>query len=437
MFGRLLDIGVENATGERRRQRRIWNGILIFGLLPNPLIALLLLLEQAYLPLLLVIMHMLVLGGALVAKGIKLEKLMAFCLIWSSFYVFVEALLLRADLGVEYVLCIIAYMPLLVLRGSGVRLLMTLFTIPVVLAGIVAIFPVSQIGIVVIDPTVATVIRSAVFVAFASLSGIIIFVFVDESERMRKDYEASQRELARNKRFSDTARLAVGVAHEINNPLAVAMGNLDLVKEHLSASATPQREFIAKRTGTASTALGRVARIVESLRGLSVAARPDEIGDVNLTRIIAAAVAHATGDGANRGTAIHTSGAGHDLVVPFCEEDLRLAVSLLLDHALAAVARCPPDARWIRIAASQHEQVVDLRLSFSRERPAPEQSAEVMLPFAFWDDDAGARSGLGLSRVLSIMKSYGGDLFCDESAPHTAFVVRMQKQCLGHSLVTI
>jgi C4-dicarboxylate-specific signal transduction histidine kinase len=54
--------------------------------------------------------------------------------------------------------------------------------------------------------------------------------------------ETAQQQLVRSEKLAAVGQLTAGIAHEINNPIAVIQGNLDLVRELLGPQAAPVRD---------------------------------------------------------------------------------------------------------------------------------------------------------------------------------------------------
>lgn len=78
------------------------------------------------------------------------------------------------------------------------------------------------------------------------------------------ELEEQGRHLARAERLAEVGLLAAGVAHEINNPLAIIRGNAELLQMSLPDAADPQQEVdVILKQAT------RIERIVSQLRSFS------------------------------------------------------------------------------------------------------------------------------------------------------------------------
>ncbi len=83
-----------------------------------------------------------------------------------------------------------------------------------------------------------------------------------DSERLRIE---SERETFESYKFASIGKLASGVAHEINNPLAIMLGNIDLLELDLKDSSLKQKKFLEKITSSAK----RIKDIVRRMKLLS------------------------------------------------------------------------------------------------------------------------------------------------------------------------
>src|SRR5207248_941862 len=89
--------------------------------------------------------------------------------------------------------------------------------------------------------------------------------------------------LALSDRLASVGTLAAGVAHEINNPLAFAIGNVSWVEGQL-AQPPGERDLPELRQALAEvqTGLDRIKRIVQDLKQFS---RPDESSERDMVDV--------------------------------------------------------------------------------------------------------------------------------------------------------
>jgi len=113
----------------------------------------------------------------------------------------------------------------------------------------------------------------------------------DELERLNADLdrkvadrtarlEVAQKQLLMSEKLAAIGQLTAGVAHEINNPIAVIQGNLDLAREVLGDRAAP----VASELRLADEQVNRIRLIVAKLLQF---ARPGEYADIWRTWISA------------------------------------------------------------------------------------------------------------------------------------------------------
>ena len=125
---------------------------------------------------------------------------------------------------------------------------------------------------------------------------------------LRAEKRKMQEQLLISERMASVGLLAAGVAHEINNPLAIIVGNLELVAQQLdtmaadeSRDASPVRHAaklvdLAAPLRDAQEAAERVRRIVRDLKVLSGSSDTESRGSVDIRSVLESAIRMASNE---------------------------------------------------------------------------------------------------------------------------------------------
>jgi signal transduction histidine kinase len=228
--------------------------------------------------------------------------------------------------------------------------------------------------------------------------------------RMSGVRQRLQAQLAIADRMSAVGMLAAGVAHEINNPLAAVISNLDLVLDELRASspdASPGASELEMMVNEARQGAGRVAQIVSGMKTL---ARTDEERRVPLDvrPLLESALNIAFNGFQQRARIVHHFGA-----VPLIEADeARLSqvfVNLLVN---AAQSFAEGDVEQNQVGVSTRIDALGrcvVEISDTGRGIAPECLNRIFDPF-FTTKAIGQGTGLGLSICHRIVHALGGEL---------------------------
>jgi two-component system NtrC family sensor kinase len=252
--------------------------------------------------------------------------------------------------------------------------------------------------------------------------GTMVNTYVDitarrEAERARR---ASRDALRRNERLSAIASLLAGVAHEINNPLAVVAAQSLLLAEE--AEGTP----LAERAEKVRLAAERCGRIVASLLA-SARQKPARREPVDL--------AQAVENGLDL-TVETARAAGIDLRVelerglpPLNGDADQIAhlVGNLVGNARSALASMMDATRGQRIAVSLRREGRHAVLRVADNGPGvpPALRERVFDPF-FTTKPDGEGTGVGLALCRTIAKAHGGSIAVEDTEGGGAtFVVRL------------
>jgi PAS domain S-box-containing protein len=226
-------------------------------------------------------------------------------------------------------------------------------------------------------------------------------------------------------RLSAVGKLAAGVAHEINNPLAYVIANLALLQTELPALLETVRglheeltpvgqarlaEAMA-RLGEAEDALGEAAegaeRVRVIVRDLKTFARPDDSGAtrLDLRKVVETSINMAWNEIRHRARLVKEYGAVP--AIQANESRVGHVVLTLLLHVAQSLPVGGRDQHCIRVSTSSDVQGRALLvIEDDGSAVAPEKLQRIFDPFC--DARGTGGTGLGLSVVQSIVHELGG-----------------------------
>ncbi|QRK10840.1 HAMP domain-containing protein [Archangium violaceum] len=239
--------------------------------------------------------------------------------------------------------------------------------------------------------------------------------------------QAAQEQLLFADRLASVGRLAAGVGHEINNPLAYILSNLRYVQQELGDASGPPseeaRQEMLAALSEASEGADRVRLIVQDLKALS---RPDDValGPVDLAAVVRGSAKMARHELRDRANLVEDCGG----VPPVKANAARLGQVFLnlFINAAHAIAPGRVDENEIRVLArvsAPGKVTVEVRDTGSGI--PPEHLRRIFDPF-FTTKPIGVGTGLGLSVCHQIITSLGGDIRVEsEKGRGTSFFITL------------
>ena len=237
----------------------------------------------------------------------------------------------------------------------------------------------------------------------------------------------TQEQLVMADRRISVGRLAAGVAHEINNPLAFISGNLDFIASELPGLQHELEAGTGADLAGASLRLAEVAgavadsrqgaqRVLHIVRGLKTFSRDDEDTRevLRLEGPIGAAIEMAHHEIKHRARLVRRIGQAPTVVGN--EVRLSQVVLNLLINAAQAIPEGGADQHEIRIALfTGADGRVVVEVTDTGSGMAPEVQNRIFDPF-FTTKPVGVGSGLGLPISRNIVAKFGGEITV-ESTP--------------------
>jgi signal transduction histidine kinase len=216
----------------------------------------------------------------------------------------------------------------------------------------------------------------------------------------RKKLEQQFRQLAQTEKLAALGKLAAGIAHEINNPLANVSLQVEMLKRDLHDAVTSAPE-LEKRFSTIERNLARASNIAGELLDFS---RPREanLQPANLGALVEGVL-----------SLLGTRRREYRLVTelaplpPVLADPCKVEEVLLNVISNAMEASEPGGA--IEVRGRHQESEVLVEVVDHGSGIAPEELPRVMEPF-YTTKEVGKGTGLGLSISHSIMEMHGGGI---------------------------
>jgi PAS domain S-box-containing protein len=221
-------------------------------------------------------------------------------------------------------------------------------------------------------------------------------------------------------KLSSLGEMASGIAHEINNPLAIISGRISIVKRELLKD-SGEIEVIKRNMLIIEETVARIANIVNSMKSLSRQVESDNFESINIEKIIKDVqivskerLKHMEIDL----QFLYTNNFQFE-----CQPGLiSQAILNLINNATDAIESF--DTKWIRVEFRKESTFVIISVVDCGLGIPPEISSKILEPF-FTTKSIGKGTGLGLSLVQSIVRTHKGEFSINSHNVNTEFVIKL------------
>jgi len=222
-------------------------------------------------------------------------------------------------------------------------------------------------------------------------------------------------------KMSSLGEMSSGIAHEINNPLAIIQGKNHQIRM-IAQRPNPDLQNIVKITEDLDQTVGRISKIIKGLRNFSRDGEKDPYERKSVKILVEETLSFCANRFKHHDIVIDTDGIPEHLEVACRPSQIAQVLLNLLNNSFDAIQELP--SKWIKLdALSSLDQVL---ISVTDSGPGiPSEIRERILEPFFTTKEVGKGTGLGLSISLGIMKSHGGNLTIDSTCPNTRFVLEL------------
>lgn len=220
-----------------------------------------------------------------------------------------------------------------------------------------------------------------------------------EARRMEAEAQASRERLHQVEKLSAMGSLLAGVAHELNNPLAIVIAQSSLLVEKAAS------DDVRRRGERIHAAAERCGRIVKSFLAMA-RQKPPQREPVHVGEVVASALDMVSYG--MRSSGIETEvDIAPDLPVISGDKDLltQVLANLMINAQQALMDRAPP--RRIELGAFRAGADIAIRVADNGPGIPDEIMRRVFEPY-FTTKPAGVGTGIGLSICRNVVEAHGG-----------------------------
>ncbi len=237
------------------------------------------------------------------------------------------------------------------------------------------------------------------------------------------ELEKSREKVSESARMAALGEMAGGIAHEINNPLAVIKASAENLMRIGNSESEISRESIKKLSERINRVSDRIAKIVSGLRAFAREGKGDPFERMDLTKVVNESLDFCLTRFRDDGIVIDVQKFPGELFVNGRPVQISQVLLNLLNNSHDALRAGEAEDSKIEISFATNGAWVEIHVADNGPGIPSLVRDKVMQPF-FTTKEVGKGTGLGLSISSSIMEDHKGALVLDSPAKPTRFVMR-------------
>lgn len=243
----------------------------------------------------------------------------------------------------------------------------------------------------------------------------------DQVQTRTAQLTETQAMLVQSGKLSALGEMAGGIAHEVNNPLAVIALTCSKLMRVLES--TPLDLNAAKSlVNSIESTTNRIAKIIKALKMYSRNTQWDPYQNTILKNVIEDTISLCGEKFKHHGIELRIICETPDLPIQCRPTEISQVLLNLLNNAFDEVADRTP--RWVELEAFRNGESLEIRVTDSGKGIPTSTAPKLFQPF-FTTKEIGKGTGLGLSISKGIVEAHGGRIFIDSNCPNTRFVVQL------------
>lgn len=245
---------------------------------------------------------------------------------------------------------------------------------------------------------------------------------IEELKRKEKIIQEQQVKIISSAKMSSLGEMAGGIAHEINNPLAIIGLSANQISEAL-AKQPADLSFAKETADKIAQTVRRIGKIVKGLRSFSRSGEKDPFSPSNLAQIIDDTLELCRERFSSGGIELKVN-CLQNVVIPCRAVQISQVFLNLLNNSFDEISQ--ERSPWIQIEVKSEGEFVEIRFTDSGKGIPSNVADKMMAPF-FTTKEVGSGTGLGLSISKGIVEDHGGSIEYVPESHNTQFLIRLPK----------
>lgn len=234
-------------------------------------------------------------------------------------------------------------------------------------------------------------------------------------EKAQRELELNQEQLIQNSKLASLGEMAGGIAHEINNPLAIIMGGIELMELQASRNnLTP--EAMNTGIGRVKNAGTRIKKIINAMRTLNRKEHGDEMVFYSMDKLISEVLILCHEKSVLVGVKISVDSQLEQSEIYCLPTELGQVLINLLNNSFYAIAEL--EEKFINVVLTQKPGQMVISIIDSGKGIPLEIEQKMFNPF-FTTKPVGKGVGIGMSISKKIIEIHKGTISVDRESINT------------------
>jgi PAS domain S-box-containing protein len=255
---------------------------------------------------------------------------------------------------------------------------------------------------------------------------------VTEERKLAENVALERQKALLAAKLASLGEMAGGIAHEINNPLTVILGQVEIIKMSLSEPGLDLKQ-LGQSLDRVQKNVSRISRIVDGLLKFARDGSQNPMREASVNDLMRDTMMLCEQQIRNLGIQLSVQYLETDKSIWCREIELSQVIMNLVNNARAAVVGS--EKAWIKLEVSHRGDGVEIAVSDSGQRPSDEVVQRLFTPF-FTTKPVGQGTGLGLSICRGLIENHGGKIWLDADSPTTRFVVYLPNKAAASKIAS-